>query len=349
MRSIDPLRQQAIRAALRIRDHLVGACRRNRQVKLPCALWDETTKCVGGLESAIARGWHLATEGLEVDLDHKVRQLRNELDTCFTELRRTSDTGRIATAGEIVADLIALNDDFDGLAIDTRECQIHVHTDPIVLEETALGSFQIALRWDRIGQHRAYEVIAEAPRCPDHDSEVTHPHVRDQLLCEGDGAAAIRKALAEGRLLDFFALVRQVLETYNPGSAYLQLDRWDGVACHDCGYHMPGDDYGTCDRCEQPLCSDCSAGCERCDRYICNSCNATCEACKANLCEGCLQVVARSGRLLCPNCFEQALEEESDDSSSTENDPPSAPTGPAPASAALATNPLCVVEAPVPA
>src|SRR5262245_50479812 len=161
MRSIDPLREQAIRAALRIRDQLVGACRRNRQVKLPRALWEVTKKCVARLECAIARGWHTATATLEVDLDHRIRQLRNELDTCCTELRRTSDTGRVATAGEIAADLLALNDDFDGLTIDVHERLIHVHTDPIVLKETALGSFQIALRWDRIGQHRAYEVIAE--------------------------------------------------------------------------------------------------------------------------------------------------------------------------------------------
>jgi hypothetical protein len=77
----------------------------------------------------------------------------------------------------------------------------------------------------------------------------THPHVREKLLCEGDGAASIRRALAEGRLLDFFTLVRQVLETYNPGSAYVELSRWNGVTCKDCGYIMPGDGYGTCDLC----------------------------------------------------------------------------------------------------
>lgn len=349
MRANDPLQRQAIRAALRIHDHLAGTSRLSGQLKLPCRLWDEAKALVARLDFTVARDWRTASESLLVDLDYKLRHLRSELDTCYAELRRSAVTGKLATAGEIAADLLALNDEFDGLAIDLQQKQIHVQTDPIVLEETALGCFQIALQWDLIGQHRAYEVIAETPRPPNRDAEVTHPHVREQVLCEGDGGPAIRKALREGRLLDFFTLVRQVLETYNPGSAYVQLDRWDGVSCHDCGYQMPGDDYGNCDRCEESLCSDCSCFCQRCERYVCNGCRANCEECDSSLCEGCLQVAADSGRLLCPKCFEQVLEEESDDSSSTEDDPLVSPSSSVPGGTALALDALCLVEAPVPA
>ena len=33
---------------------------------------------------------------------------------------------------------------------------------------------------------------------------------------------------ADGRLFDFFVIVRQVLNTYNPHSAYISLEDWDG-------------------------------------------------------------------------------------------------------------------------
>ncbi len=41
-------------------------------------------------------------------------------------------------------------------------------------------------------------------------------------------------ALTEGRLLDFFMIVRQVLQTYSPDSPYVSLDDWYGRQCSDC-------------------------------------------------------------------------------------------------------------------
>ncbi|MCI0360146.1 MAG: hypothetical protein L0211_16835 [Planctomycetaceae bacterium] len=350
MRQVNPLQRQAIRAALSIHDHLAGTGRMNGLVKLPSPLWEDTQAVVSRLEFSLARGWRAASDSLLADLDGSLRRLRSELDTCHANLPRATVASKLAPPGETVADILALDDEFDGLTIDLQEKLIQVQTDPIVLEDTALGSFRIVLRWEQIGRHRAYEVVADTPCCPEHDDDVTHPHVREQLLCEGEGAAAIRRALAEGRLLDFFTIVRQVLETYNAGSAYVQLDRWNGVACRDCGYHMPDNDYGTCDRCEDPLCSECSLGCQKCDRYICSACSTTCEKCDCCLCECCVQVVADTGRLLCPTCFDQALEEENhDDACSEEVSPPGPAACPAPAGAAAATDPLCLVEAPVPA
>jgi hypothetical protein len=259
---------------------------------------------------------------------------------------RSAAANRLAPPGEIVADILALDTEFDDVAIKLDENLLQVRTDPIVLEQTALGRFRIELRWQLIGRERAYEVIAETPNTPENNDEVTHPHVSGNSLCEGEGKAPIRRALAEGRLLDFFTLVRQVLETYNPGSAYVELSRWNGVACKDCGYVMCGDGYGICDRCEDPLCSDCSAGCSRCDRYVCNGCSTSCEACERTLCESCLQSTD-SGRLLCPTCFEETLEESDEDDNSQEDAPPDAAVFPT--CAAPAADSLRLVEAPLPA
>jgi hypothetical protein len=67
---------------------------------------------------------------------------------------------------------------------------------------------------------------------------VTHPHVCNGQLCEGDGAAPIKAALGSGRLLDFFVLVGQILETYNDASAHVTLDNWEGRSCNDCGTNV---------------------------------------------------------------------------------------------------------------
>jgi hypothetical protein len=347
MRLNDSLKRQAIRAALRIHDHLTSTSRTTGVVQLPTHEWDESAKLLQRLEYALRRGWRVASDSLLADLEYSLRRLRTECDTCHVNLPRSTVAGRLALPGEIVADILALHAEFDDLAIILEEKLLQVQTDLIVLNDTALGRFRIELRWDLIGRQRAYEVIAETPNTPENDQEVTHPHVRDRQLCEGEGAAPIRRALAEGRVLDFFTLVRQLLNTYNSGSAYVELRRWNGVACKDCGYIMPGDDHGVCDRCEDPLCSDCSIGCSRCDRYVCNSCSTSCEACERTLCESCLQAADDSGRLLCPTCLEETLEESNENLCPQEDDSPDPAIHEA--GAAPAVNALCVGEAPIPA
>ncbi len=346
MRTIDPLRHHAIRAALRIHDHLAGTNCLSGLIQLPMHEWDHSAKLLQRLELALRRGWRAASDSLLADLEYSLRRLRTECDACHANLPRSTAASRLAPPGEIVADILALDTDFDGLAIKLEENLLQVQTYPIVLDQTALGRFRIELRWQLIGRERAYEVIAETPNTPENNEEVTHPHVSGNLLCEGEGNAPIRRALAEGRLLDFFTLVRQVLASYNPGSAYVELSRWNGVACKDCGYVMPGDGYGICDRCEDPLCSECSVGCSRCDRYVCNVCSTTCEACERTLCESCLRSTD-SGRLLCPTCLEQTLEESDENLCSEEDASPDAAV--CPAGAAPAADALRVGEAPLPA
>ena len=82
-----------------------------------------------------------------------------------------------------------------------------------------LGPFEIRLDWGSLSDPNPYSVVALDPNSAASNDEVTHPHVKDEHLCEGEGHSAIRAALAECRLLDFFMLVSQVLHTYGQGSA----------------------------------------------------------------------------------------------------------------------------------
>ena len=96
------------------------------------------------------------------------------------------------------------------------------------------GPFEIRLDWRQLGSATPYRVVALDPHPAAKDTDVTHPHVQEEQLCEGEGRSAVRAALAEGRLYDFFLLVSQLLHTYGRGSAYVELDNWDGIPCDDC-------------------------------------------------------------------------------------------------------------------
>ena len=60
-------------------------------------------------------------------------------------------------------------------------------------------------------------------------------------------------------------MVDRLLGTYAPGRAYVELDHWDGLACHDCGSIVSAEERWCCDRCEEVICSDCSSSCPHCE------------------------------------------------------------------------------------
>ena len=172
------------------------------------------------------------------------------------------------SASDIYRDILALDDEFEEVEIDLDEHELSVTTDRIVLEDIDLGPFEIRLDWQRLGASSAYRVVALDPNPAARSDDVTHPHVQDEQLCEGEGRAAIRAALAEGRLYDFFLLVSQLLHTYGRGSAYVELDDWDGVPCDDCGGSVDEDDRYYCQRCGATLCGSCSVTCQGCGRVV---------------------------------------------------------------------------------
>jgi hypothetical protein len=325
MHRVTDFRRQAVRAALLIHDHLTGAGGRVLRIDPPEQTWQELRRTVSRLQLAATRGWHVASARLVEDLDYNLRTLDRELSALRQQLSLPPRPQQITTPREIVADLEALEQEFEEVTLDLKQHSLSVLTKPIELEETWLGAFRIVLGWDQISLSKAYEVIAAEPCAAEGDSEVTHPHVRDQSLCEGDGAAPIRAALAQGRLLDFFTLVSQILQNYNAESAHVALDRWDGVNCRDCGWRMPGDEYGLCERCNVPICADCSSSCQGCDRFVCASCSGECAECSSYFCHSCLVTPADSERQLCETCLQNQHEENHDSEDEPEDHPATGP------------------------
>jgi len=202
-----------------------------------------------------------------------------------------------------VAELRALEDEFGELEVDDRRCVLRVVTEPITLKSVELGPFALELVWSRFGQTRGahcFDILALEPNPAGGKDRVTHPHVQDGTLCAGDAAAPVERALADGRLGDAFALVRSVLANYNPRSAYVGLDEWDGTPCSDCGDRIERGESYYCIACHSDLCDGCASSCRSCDETRCDGCLENCESCSNPTCSRCLDEVG--GKYVCPDC-----------------------------------------------
>ena len=201
-------------------------------------------------------------------------------------------------------DLVQLEEEFPDMQVNWNDCLLTVVTDSITLQDVELGPFSLRFHWKQWAQDPSLsclQVIAEEPNSPEQNSEVTHPHVRDGELCTGDAEVALQKALTEGRLAEAFLMVKAVLTHYNPRSAYVRLEEWDGAACYDCGQLSNAEDRSYCEGCHHDYCQECIHYCCSCDELRCSSCMDICSHCHERCCSSC-SATSVSDQLLCKNC-----------------------------------------------
>ena len=128
--------------------------------------------------------------------------------------------------------------------------------------------------------------------------------MRDSAALRRRRRAADQGGPVHGRLLDFFVLVRQMLETYNSSSPYVSIDDWEGSAATDCGCSMDADDAGSCDRCDEQCLQRVLDLLPGCDRYLCSDCTGECARVREHVLR-CLPDHGPAGtrRLLCKSCL----------------------------------------------
>jgi hypothetical protein len=285
------------------------------------------------LALALSRDWLAASEeccksisGHLGQIPYYISKLESLMDGRHKE---------VPTLGTILDELKAVQEEFEDVAFNADEDALCAITEPITLEDTYLGPFRIALYVDKLQEmvHRMpYYVIAVEPHPATKDEAITHPHVSNEVLCEGDGSAAIRAAIEEGRLCDFFVMVRGILTTYNPDSPYVALSNWDGVACYDCGYLMDDESVGYCSHCDAAVCDQCSRVCTDCGEIICGNCASCCEICDRSLCPKCAKTKCRVCESiccescihdgLCPECKKDKENEDEEQQAETTNETP---------------------------
>jgi hypothetical protein len=330
-----PAQRHARQAAADIHQTLVNY-NHDRAPVLPETYWNACQRLLRMREKARHRGWLLALNRVERRMLQVATDCSNQLLTMRDNLIQTIREQRLLNEETIADDLLALSAEFDEVRIDSTSKSIAVETPSIVLQNIELGPFRVVLEWTKLRYYRSYRVIALEPNTAASKSGVTHPHVRDEELCEGDGHQAIRQALLQGRILDFFLLVRQILENYSPNNAHVKLDDWEGRECSHCGdlIHSEGDVF-CCAHCGDDLCGGCAVCCDECGEYFCSNHTSTCRSCNESFCRNCLAVCRQCQEKFCkecldeeqcPNCRPEA--EDSDDASDDEQpyDPDGAET-----------------------
>ena len=307
---MSPQQRSVLRAAGLIRDQIARRQQDREPVCLPEQPWANMQRLIRRIELAKSRGWHQAARLLNENLLREVQYCRDRLLELVPPLKEQAARKEPPKESEIYREIVALEEEFDEVECDLASGELWVTTEPIVLEGIDLGRFDIRLDWNRLSGSPPYRVVALEPNPAAANDSVTHPHVQDEHPCEGEGRAAIRAALDNGRLCDFFLIVSRLLATYAQGSAYVELDDWGGIPCRGCGEYTSEDDRCHCEKCGDTLCSGCLVCCQGCDSGYCSGCICVCEACGRDFCSSCLNSCSECGKQLCPDCLTENLCEE---------------------------------------
>ena len=220
----------------------------------------------------------------------------------------------------IFKDLIVLRKEFESVTWHTEKKELTVTTNPIILidkynKPRNFGSMTICLiirqAIKRISREQATGGYFISPITPYYakncDESYFHPHISDNILCEGEAKTAITQCLSDFRFLDFFSIILNTLKTYNPNSPYKKLEYWDGIKCIECGEIIDSDEddenHYTCFSCKEPLCDDCCRTCNNCHRTFCSDHGEVCSICGTYNCSCCMVSCAVCNKPICVNCY----------------------------------------------
>lgn len=278
-------------------------------------------------------------KGWKIALLHVRRRILSILDLLATLAAERSDT-EIAhphevTEWHVLEDLLALMREFESVRYQGKTRKLVVTTEPVELEGVYLGPFDICLSLKQLSRssRAGYDVVAVDPSPARSASDVTHPHVRNDGLCEGEAHVAIGRALVQGRLVDFFQLVAGVLRNYNDQSPYVPLSDWRHIRCQDCDDLFDPDEGYNCERCDAATCCRCYCTCSECDEVRCSDCSRDCDLCGQGTCEACVHHCEGCSRAICVSCLE--LEKCNECQKHAESEVESSPADPQ-------VQPLCV-------
>jgi len=250
---------------------------------------------------ARSRGWKAATEQAKSDYLRLLARLRQQIDLQQEAAKKPSRWANNEV--DLFRDLLALKEEFASVVFAPKEKRLAVVTRDIVLEHLQLGAFRIELHLNTMSDHAYYEVIAVNANPASPNESVTHPHVQDDRLCEGEAQPAIKLALQQGRLLDFFQLIEQVLTTYNSSSAYVTTSDWEGNTCGNCGYTTNANETYGCSGCESEICDGCLGRCWACEDSLCGNCDVACESCDESYCKSCVEACSDCEVIFCLDCL----------------------------------------------
>ena len=260
------------------------------------------------LEKSACRCWKGATTRLTSRMDNRLRDLPYAAEQALRVISNVRNG--LPSLRYVFEELAQLQSEFGRVECNLQERTLSVYTDPIELEGTYLGDFEIRLEIHKLAELRdssAFRIVALDPHPATTNDCVTHPHVSEEYLCAGDAGTALVQALSTGRICDAFLLVKSVLETYNPSSPYVSLDQWHGISCYECGYVTDEEDTFYCEGCDNSFCGECFGYCRSCHTSLCQGCLSECSVCEERICESCMSACNECGESMCVSCLEDGI------------------------------------------
>ena len=265
----------------------------------------EVTENSNLFRTAVEKGWLIGAENIRSRVSRNINDFSYHIQR-FKEFINADETS-LPKLSDIYAELLQIEQEFGELKFDLKEKTLSITTEPITLEDIPLGPFEVRLSIGRINNlysDSSYRIIALKPNPASCNEDVTHPHVSDEMLCEGEGHLPIRIALEQGRLCDFFTMVVNILQTYNSSSPHVALGDWSGIGCYDCGCTVDSESAYSCYSCGHDFCECCTSYCHSCDETICLGCGSECPNCGELVCHKCLIKCSQCGSRLCGCCAE---------------------------------------------
>ena len=173
---------------------VLGELKMARLQKIQANMEDFSQKCSDATKNshmfyaAIERGWFGSAEKVRA----RVERNMSDFSYHFQRFKDfvSSDETKLPKPSDIFAELSQIDDELGEYQFDLKERTISVLTDPISMDGIPFGSFEIKLFLNELSKvytESPYKVIALEPNPAGGDSNVTHPHVSSERLCEGDG------------------------------------------------------------------------------------------------------------------------------------------------------------------
>jgi len=222
---------------------------------------------------------------------------------------------------EIFEEVKSFQKNFPNASFSKRSISIISHNISLEDEngnEISLGRFKITLDLNScpsVVDGTDHMIYAEAldPNPAREDYRVTHPHVKNNYICMGNGSSLVYQAYIEGRLEDVFKLLISILNTYNDESPYIRLEEWVGIECENCRAQTNEEEYYSCDRCGNMFCDNCGLTCRSCEGFCCSNCLVgECEICNDPFCENCILNCTDCSNVICQGCASKCEKCEND-------------------------------------
>jgi hypothetical protein len=260
------------------------------------------------VEIATARQLPNAAQRLKAKWDDVLRQL-----TCaIRQVAHHKDQvpPDVRSLSDILQDLQQIRRDYGEFDYFSDEHMLAVTTPKITLQDLDLGRFRIEFNILSLGRRARksfYEIRTLDLRCAASNGGVCHPHVLFGHLNAREFAEPIRNAKLSGCITDFFSLIVQALQTYDPSTAYVKIDDWHKAFYSQCHAELPESEHLFCEGCDEYCCQGCQVQCPDCGKRVCQDCQSVCHLCGGILCSHCISTCALCGAGTCQKCLQAGL------------------------------------------